>query len=96
MERFKIFDPTADAKKPEPIRFAPRPASLRNLRIGLVENTKYNSDKLLLKIAAVLETQYGAQGHILRRKRTSGSAVPPEVLEEFAVQCDVAIAGVGD
>jgi hypothetical protein len=96
MEKFKIFDPTSTEVKKQPIAFVPRPTSLRNLRIGLVENTKFNSDKLLLKIAAILEKEYGAQSHILRRKRTSGSAVSQEVIAEFTAQCDVAIAGVGD
>jgi hypothetical protein len=50
----------------------PRPESLRNVRIGLVENTKYNSDKLLLRIAAILEKEYGAQSHIIRSKHGSG------------------------
>ena len=95
MEKFKIFDPTTEVKE-QTIAFVPRPPSLRKLRIGLVENTKFNSDKLLLKIAAILENEYGAQSHILRRKRTSGSAVDPEVINEFTAQCDVAVAGVGD
>jgi len=54
------------------MRFASRPASLRGLRIGLVENTKYNSSALLLRIAAILEKEHGAQSHILRSKRTPG------------------------
>ncbi len=95
MEKFTIFDPTTEVKA-QKIAFVPRPPSLLNLRIGLVDNTKYNSDKLLLKIAFILEKKYGAKSHILRRKRTSGSPVDQEVLEEFSTQCDVAVAGVGD
>jgi hypothetical protein len=95
MGKFKIFDPTTQAKE-QAIAFVPRPRSLRNLRIGLVENTKFNSDKLLLKIAAILEKEYGAKSHVLRRKRTSGSPVDQEVIKEFTDQCDVVVAGVGD
>jgi len=95
MKPFTIFDPTTDVKE-QTIEFVPRPPSLRNLRIGLVENTKFNSDTLLLKIAAILEQDHGAQGHILRGKRTAGSPVDEEVLDEFAAHCDVAIAGIGD
>lgn len=95
MENFKIFDPTTEVKE-QTIDFVPRPPSLSNLRIGLVENTKFNSDTLLLKIAAILEKQYGAQGHILRSKRTSGSPVDQDVIEEFTAWCDVAVAGIGD
>ena len=95
MEKLKIFDPTTNAKE-QTIAFVPRPPSLRDLRIGLVENTKFNSDKLLLKIATILEKEYGAKSHILRRKRTSGSPVDREVIKEFIAQCDVVVAGVGD
>jgi len=95
MEKFTIFDPTTEVKE-QTIDFVPRPPSLRNLRIGLVENTKFNSDTLLLKIAAILETAYGAKDHILRGKRTSGSPVDQDVIKEFTSQCDVAVAGIGD
>ena len=95
MEKFTIFDPTTEAKE-QTIAFVPRPPSLRNLRIGLIENTKYNSDKLLVKIAGILEKDYGAKSHVLRSKSTSGSPIGQEVLDEFAAQCDVAIAGIGD
>jgi hypothetical protein len=50
MTKFEVFDPTVKAKK-EKIVYAQRPKSLQDVRIGLVDNTKYHSDKLLLKIA---------------------------------------------
>ena len=95
MDRFQIFDPTTPPKE-QAIAFVPRPSSLRNLRIGLIENTKFNSDKLLLKIAAVLEKEYGAKSHILRSKRTAGVPVEEAVIQEMADHCDVVIAGIGD
>lgn len=95
MEKFMIFDPTFEVK-PQTIDFVPRPSTLNNLKIGLVENTKFNSDTLLVKIANILEREHGAHSHIMRSKRTSGSPVDQEVLDEFAAQCDVAIAGIGD
>ena len=95
MDNLKIFDPTTTSKE-EKIDFVPRPTSLRNLRIGLVDNTKYNSDKLLIKIAAILEKDYGAKNHITRRKSTSGVPAHEEIINEFVSDCDVVIAGIGD
>lgn len=95
MNKLQVFDPTTEAKE-QAINFVPRPDSLRNRRIGLVENTKFNSDKLLLRIATVLEQEYGAQSHIMRSKHNSGVPAHEEIVNEFTTNCDVIIAGVGD
>jgi hypothetical protein len=91
----QVFDPTTEAKE-QTVAFVPRPDSLRNLRIGLVENTKYNSDKLLARIAAILEKEYGAKSHIMRSKHNSGVPAHKEIIDEYTANCDVVIAGVGD
>jgi hypothetical protein len=95
MERLPIFDPTVPPQEMN-IVFAPRPESLRNLRIGLVGNTKYNSDQLLLRIAAILEKEKGAKSHTLRNKRNASVPVDENIIQEFKGQCDVVIAGIGD
>jgi len=94
MEKVQVFDPTFEAKE-QSITFNPRPKSLKNLRIGLLDNTKFNSDNLLLNVAGALEKEYGAKSHIIRSKRKA--AVPDEaIIEEYAANCDVVIAGIGD
>ncbi len=95
MEKLQMFDPTAQVKV-QAISFAPRPESLRGVRIGLVENTKFNSAKLLLKIAAILEKEHGAKSHIIRSKRNSSVPVHQEIIDEFVAKCDVVISGIGD
>lgn len=95
MSTLQVFDPTTEAKE-QAIAFVPRPDSLRNLRIGLVENTKFNSDKLLLRIAAILEQEHGAASHIIRSKKNSGVPAHDEIINEYTANCDVIIAGVGD
>ena len=95
MSKIKVFDPTtsADEKKFE---FVPRPKSLKDLRIGLVDNTKFNSDKLLMKIAGILEKEHGAATHLIRRKQNAGVPVHEEIINELKANCDVVIAGIGD
>ena len=95
MGTIRVYDPTSRNAE-QAITLAPRPTSLRGLRIGLVENTKYNSSALLLRIAAILEREYDAKSHILRNKRTPGTPVDEKTIEEFKTAVDVAIAGVGD
>ena len=91
----QIFDPTTETKE-RSIAFAPRPKSLADQRVGLVDNTKHNSDQLLLRIAGILEREHGAKAHIIRRKKSSGSAPHAEIIEEFKASCDLVVAGVGD
>lgn len=91
----QIYDPTTEAKRRH-IAYAPRPKSLAGLRVGLVDNSKHNSDQLLLRIAGLLESDYGAKAHVMRRKVSAGVPASPEMIEEFKNACDVVVAGVGD
>jgi hypothetical protein len=91
----QIFDPTTEAT-PRTINYAARPKSLSGLRLGLVDNTKHNSDQLLLRIASILEKEHGAKAHIIRKKHSSGVAPHAEIIEEYKASCDVVVAGVGD
>jgi hypothetical protein len=91
----QIYDPTTEVAGRR-IAYAPRPKSLKGLRVGLVDNTKHNSDQLLLRIAALLERDHGAKTHVIRRKHSAGAAPHAEIIEEFKANCDVVVAGVGD
>jgi len=91
----QILDPTTEAT-PRRIAYASRPKSLAGLRLGLVDNTKHNSDQLLLRIAGILEREHGAKTHIIRRKKSSGAAPHTEIVDEIKAACDVVVAGVGD
>jgi hypothetical protein len=90
-----IYDPTTEAASRR-IAWAPRPASLAGLRVGLVDNTKHNSDQVLLRIAALLERDYGAKAHMIRRKKSAGAAPHAEIVEELKAGSEVIVAGVGD
>ena len=91
----QIFDPTTEVN-PRRIAYAARPGTLEGLTIGLIDNTKHNSDQLLLRIATILEKEHGAKTHIIRRKKSSGVAPHQEIIDEYKGACDVVVAGVGD
>ena len=91
----QIYDPTTEVSGRH-IAFVPRPKSLEGLRIGLVDNTKHNSDQLLLRIAKILEREHGAKAHVIRKKKSAGAAPHAEIVEEYKASCDVIVAGVGD
>jgi hypothetical protein len=91
----QILDPTTEVN-PRRIAYAARPGTLEGLTVGLIDNTKHNSDQLLLRIANILEEKHGAKAHVIRRKKSSGAAPHSEIIEEYKGSCDVIVAGVGD
>jgi hypothetical protein len=91
----EILDPTA-SQTPQPVAYVPRPRSLEGKRIGLIENTKFNSDRLLQKIGDILKQEYGASETRMWRKRNSSVPAHPEIIEELRQSSDVMVAGIGD
>jgi hypothetical protein len=91
----QILDPTTVVSGRR-INYAPRPKSLNGLRVGLIDNTKHNSDQLLMRIASILEKEHGTKSHVIRRKKSSGSAPHAEIIEDYKGNVDVIVAGVGD
>jgi hypothetical protein len=90
-----VLDPTSEPGAGRGTR-APRPKSLEGKRVGFVDNSKRNSDKVLQYLDELLRERYGIAASIHRRKPTSARVVPPEMLEELARECDVVVPGVGD
>jgi hypothetical protein len=91
----EILDPTTDPG-PQALTYAPRPDSLQGKRIGLIENTKFNSDRLLLKIGDILKSEYSAAEVRLWHKRNASVPAHEEIIEELRQTCDVMVAGIGD
>ena len=95
MPRLEILDPTVEPRK-QPLTYVARPDSLKGKRIGLVENTKFNSDRLLLKIGEILKEEYGAADTRMWRKHNAGVPAHAEIIEEAKRGVDVIVAGIGD
>jgi hypothetical protein len=91
-----LFDPTGSSAAPEAIHFAPRPKDLKGLKVGLVENTKFNSEKLLKLVGERLVKRHGMTVVHLAHKQSSGHGVSETDVKEFKVKADFVVAGVGD
>jgi hypothetical protein len=91
----ELLDPTREAAGAEPI-YAERPASLAGKRVGLIENTKYNSDDILKRIGEILVRDHGAASYKLYRKRYSSVPAHEEIIQDLVKNCDVMVAGIGD
>jgi len=95
MAGFEILDPTVEPRR-QPLTYVSRPDSLKGKRIGLVENTKFNSDKLLQKIGEILKTEYGAAETRMWRKHNSSVPAHDEIIDEAKRGVDAVVAGIGD
>jgi hypothetical protein len=91
----KLFDPTTPPL-PRSLTLAPRPRDLRGLRVGLVENTKFNSDVILGKLGERLARHYGMTVSRMIRKRSASHAVTEEAADELRRISDFVVSGVGD
>lgn len=91
----KLFDPTAKPVE-RAVRLAPRPASPRGLRLGLVDNTKFNSDTLLTKLAERLARRHHMTVALTSRKRSPSHEIDEAAIAALRAQADLVISGIGD
>jgi hypothetical protein len=91
----KLFDPTSKPVE-RAIKLAPRPASARGLRLGLVENTKFNASPILEKLAARLAQRHQMTVTVRNRKRSASHEVDGDGIKALRAQADLVISGIGD
>jgi hypothetical protein len=82
--------------EPRRAQLARRPASLRGLRLAVLENGKPNSDRLLQALIADLETADGVKVTAFERKPAIGKLAPAPMIDHLVSAADVIITGVGD
>jgi len=64
--------------------------------LGLLENHKANSDKVLQEVAAILKEKYDLKDVIMLSKHSASLPTKPEVVQELMDKVDVLITGIGD
>ena len=90
----KIFDPTS-APRPHALGLAPAP-TLHGARVMLVENTKFNSETLLRKLAERLSRKHATTVSGVHRKRSPSHEIEEGVVPALSRQADLVISGIGD
>jgi hypothetical protein len=89
-----ILDPTIATAR-EPIAYAPRPRSLKGLRVGLLDNTRKNSEAVLLKLGEKLKAAHGIEVQVLVHKHQR-APMSDDQLADLKQKTDFVITGVGD
>lgn len=92
----EIFDPRgAVALEARPL--AARKNGLNGLRLGILDNSKWNANKLLRGSAEALsqEIAFGAVNYYVKKHGFSSDA-PPELIEQIARENDIVLTAIGD
>ncbi|MBV9579069.1 MAG: hypothetical protein JO057_10810 [Chloroflexi bacterium] len=89
-----MLDPTARPGA-QAGSLAPRARSLRGATVGLLNNSKRNSDLLLEAIGRELKDQYGV-AEVIELGKPSASYVVSAQLQNDLAKCHAIITGVGD
>ena len=90
-----VFDPrgVVDA---EPLALAPRIREPMRMRLGLLDNTKWNANRLLRKTAAQLEARFRFGAVTYYRKEIFSKDADPDLLKTIAAENDAVLTAIGD
>ncbi|TMD80739.1 MAG: hypothetical protein E6I59_09865 [Chloroflexi bacterium] len=92
-EPFVVLDPTLEVEAAK-VERAPRVAEVK--RIGLLDNGKPNSEKVLQMVAAKVAEAYPGVQVTYYRKPGAYRPAPSALLDQVAEENDVALVGIGD
>ena len=91
-----VFDPRGVVSL-ETRPLSERKQSLNGLRLGILDNSKWNANKLLRGTAAVLAGQiaFSAVNYYVKKHGFSNDA-SPEMIEQIAAENDIVLTAIGD
>lgn len=92
----EILDPRSLPEGSEALHLSPRPAALKGMRIGFLDNGKRNSRRMLEHLAAALREQHGLADAVIVTKPSHSAAAPASIITDLQRRCDLVIAGIGD
>lgn len=95
-KREPLLDPTGEGDITVNTGLAPRPRSLRGLRIGLLDNGKPNAGTLLGEIATELRRGHATGESTLYTKGYFGTPVEESLIQRILRSSDFVVAGIGD
>ena len=90
-----VFDPRGQVDA-EQRSLAPRATTLRGLRLGILDNTKWNANRLLRKTAARLEAEHGIAAVNYYKKESFSKYAEPALIAEIAGANDIVLTAIGD
>ena len=90
-----VFDPRGVVEA-EPMALAPRVLDLNGLRLGVLDNTKWNANRLLRKTVALLGEQVTFAAVNYYRKESFSKDADPALIKTIAADNDIVLTAIGD
>jgi len=90
-----VFDPRGVVEA-ELKALAPRARDLNELRLGVLDNTKWNANRLLRKTVARLGEQVSFAAVKYYRKESFSKDADPALIETIAADNDIVLTAIGD
>ena len=90
-----LFDPRGAVSEGD-APLAPRPAALDGLRLAVLDNSKWNANKLLRGAAAAIgaRVRLGATNYYVKHSFSKDAA--PELIGRVAAENDLVLTAIGD
>ena len=90
-----VFDPRGVVET-EPLALAARAPGLDGLRLGVLDNTKWNANRLLRKTVENLQQQFSFATVNCYRKASFSKDAGPGLIETIAANSDIVLTAIGD
>ena len=90
-----VYDPRGTVTA-DPMRPAPRVTALDGIRLGVLDNTKWNASKLLRQVVASLQSDLTFAGVRHYAKSSFSRPAAGDLLNRIAAENDAVITAIGD
>ena len=90
-----VYDPRGVVGA-EKKNIAARVRSLEGLRLGILDNTKWNANKLLRELRDQLKAAHHLAAVTYYRKESFSRFAAPELIEKIRAENDIVLTAIGD
>ena len=96
IRNMRLVNPRGTDLDPGEFHLNARPSTLSGKRLGLLENSKANSDKVLHELGEILKQKYHIREIKYFSKHNASLPTKPQVIQDILNEVDVLVTGVGD
>ena len=96
VRNMRLVNPTGTSLTSGDFQLNDRPETLQGKTLGLLENSKANSDKVLHELGQMLKEKYDLKDIVMFNKHSASLPTKLDVVQDMLNQVDILITGIGD